>query len=146
MLWCLKTISKSFFKNIKHESWLKEIFQNDFSLTEESEFRWNLKHRRATVEVLMTHCFQWGHHAAHVCPVYLKEWKSSFFLGFLQARWGSTAVLSCRGLWEHFLLSNRSILPTCIVSLWVLPSWLYKHSTRWNHCLSFFWGIKGPIC
>lgn len=39
-----------------------------------------------------------------------------------------------RGLWEHFLLSNRSILPTCIVSPWVLPSQLYKHSTRWNHC------------
>lgn len=39
-----------------------------------------------------------GHCVAHVCPVYLKEWKSSFFLGFLQERWGSAAVPSRRGL------------------------------------------------
>lgn len=64
-----------------------------------------------------------------------ERWKSSFFLGFLQERWGSAAVPSCRGLWEHFLLSD-SFLPTHIVSLWVLPSWLYKRSTRWNHCFS----------
>lgn len=91
--------------------------------------RWE-NHTGSTDDTL----FLVGHCVARVCPVYLKEWKLSFFLGFLQAWWGSTAVSSCRGLWEHFLLSNRSILPTCIVSPWVLPSQLYKHSTRWNHC------------
>lgn len=63
-------------------------------------------------------------------------------LSFLQARWGSTAALCSKSLWEHFLLSNRGTAPPREYIIRGLPSVLCKHLARWSHCLFLSKDIK----